>query len=312
VSAPGILPGDPAFRFHGFEQVSSDPAVVQKLITAFTGPSRDAVPGFLSTGHFAGDINPFIAGLAEDHVPGSDMGPLFTAILKDQFTRLMTGDQYFYLNESFNAQEQAILNQGSTLGQVITANTTAANLQADVFRFLSREDGKGKGYYTNKNGQNELTGSQSGTTLTTSLYNSLVAALDPHNTGTLALVDASGNHLTDSFLQSYSNVKNFLKGGGPNMAHKLSIQLLTTQINVILGKVDPTTSIYVPALSLSSTLQDSLQTNGVSNPSGIANIQDILDASLAQLNSMNPDSVYDEALMDCLDGINNNGDIFIL
>src|SRR5262245_6172544 len=39
--------------FHGFEQISSDPAVVTKLVTAFTGPSRDTVPGFLSTGHFA-------------------------------------------------------------------------------------------------------------------------------------------------------------------------------------------------------------------------------------------------------------------
>src|SRR5262249_23846626 len=78
VSAPGILPGDPAFRFHGFEQISSDPVVVQNLITAFTGPTREA---FLANGHNAGNIHPFIAGLAEDHVPGSDLGPLFHTIL---------------------------------------------------------------------------------------------------------------------------------------------------------------------------------------------------------------------------------------
>src|SRR5262249_29460066 len=75
-SAPGILPGDPGFRFHGFELISSDPTVVANLITAFTGPSRNVPPDFLSTGHHGGNINPFIAGLAEDHVNGSDLGPL--------------------------------------------------------------------------------------------------------------------------------------------------------------------------------------------------------------------------------------------
>jgi peroxidase len=318
-SAPGILPGDPSFRFHGFEQISSDPAVVQKLITAFTGPSRDTVPGFLSTGHFAGDINPFIAGLAEDHVPGSDLGPLFTAILRDQFSRLATGDRFFYLNETFNSAEQAILSQGSTLGKVITANTGVTNLQADVFRFLAQENGQEKGFYAGKDGQAALTGSRTGTTLTTDLYNNLVAALDPDNTGQLALVDANGNHLPDTFLQSYSNVQSYLKSKDGSIALKLSLQLLTTEFNVLLGKVDATTSIFVPAVTipdtganLSSTLQSSLQTHGVSNPSGIANIQDLLTAAIGELNATTHDSTFQEALKDCLDGINNNEAIFIL
>ena len=84
---------------HGFDQITSDVSVQQKLEQAYTGPTRDT---FLANGKNAGDINPFIAGLAEDHVPGSDVGPLFQAILVDQFTRLESGDQYFYLNESFN------------------------------------------------------------------------------------------------------------------------------------------------------------------------------------------------------------------
>jgi len=103
------------------------------------------------------------------------------------------------------------------------------------------------------------------------------------------------------------------------MAFKLSVQLLTTEINILLGKVDPATSIFVPAVTipgtsqtLSSTLQTSLQTNGVSDPSGIANIQDILNAAIAQLRSGSSDSTFEEALKDCLDGINNNEAIFIL
>jgi peroxidase len=310
-----------SFTSHGFEQITSNVHVQRLLSDAYTNFSRNTTPGFLSTGHFAGDIDPFIAGLAEDHVPGSDLGPLFTTILVNQFTRLRSGDQYFYLNESFNAEEQAILDQGSTLGKVITANTGVTNLQSDVFRFLSKEDGKGKGYYTNKNGQAELTGSQTGTTLTTDLYNNLVAALaNPDQPGSLVLVDANGNYLSAGFLQSYDNLRSYLQNSsGGSLAYKLSAQLLTAEINILLGKVDPTTSIYVPAVTmpgttqtLSSTLQDSLMTNGVSNPSGIANVQAILNTAIAQLRSSTPDATLMEALKDCLDGINSNEQIFIL
>src|SRR5262249_57234825 len=87
-----ILETDPTdgFQFisHGFEQITSDVHVQRLLSDAFTGPSRAT---FLANGKFAGDINPFIAGLAEDHVPGSDMGPLFTRILVNQFSRLRDG-----------------------------------------------------------------------------------------------------------------------------------------------------------------------------------------------------------------------------
>src|SRR5204862_5990504 len=139
----------------------------------------------------------------------SDLGPLFHAILTNQFTRLSTGDRFFYLNQSFTAAEQAILAQGNTLGKVIAANSNAANLQADVFRFLSQEDGKGKGYYTNKNGQTELTGSSTGDTVGISAE--LAAALaNPDHAGFLVLVDANGNYLSADFLQSYSNLKSYL------------------------------------------------------------------------------------------------------
>src|SRR4029077_3604099 len=60
------------FVSHGFEQITSDLHVARLLSDAFTGATRGT---FLANGKFAGDINPFIAGLAEDHVPGSDLGP---------------------------------------------------------------------------------------------------------------------------------------------------------------------------------------------------------------------------------------------
>ncbi|HEY7310677.1 MAG TPA: peroxidase family protein [Gemmataceae bacterium] len=87
------------------------------------------------------NIDPFEGGLAEDHVPGSDMGPLFTRILSDQFSRLENGDRYFYLNEKFTPAEKQIMNQGSTLGQIIENNTDITNLQPDVFKFTASISG---------------------------------------------------------------------------------------------------------------------------------------------------------------------------
>jgi hypothetical protein len=87
------------------------------------------------------NIDPFEGGLAEDHAPGSDLGPLFTRILVDQFTRLRDGDRFFYLNENFNADELRILQQGNTLARVIEANTDVTNLQSDVFLFRASISG---------------------------------------------------------------------------------------------------------------------------------------------------------------------------
>lgn len=80
------------------------------------------------------NIDAFEGGLAEDHVAGADVGPLFRAIMVDQFTRLRDGDRFFYLNEQFTPAELRML-QGATLAKVIQANTSITNLQPDVFFF---------------------------------------------------------------------------------------------------------------------------------------------------------------------------------
>jgi hypothetical protein len=322
----GLLPPITDDATHGFDQITSDPAVQQQLLQAFTGPTRQT---FLANGKNAGDINPFVAGLAEDHVPGSDLGPLFQAILVDQFTRLRTGDRFFYLNESFTAEEQAILNQRNTLGKIIIANTTVTNLQSDVFRSLATEDGKNSVYYATRNGRAEVTGSQTGTTLSPGLYQALVTALaNPNQPGYTVLVDGHGNYISASSLQSYSFVQQYLLNVfNLNVANKVSIQLLTTELNVQLGKVNANSSIFVPAITIppgsgiavGPVIQASLGAHGVSNPSGIANIGDILSAAIASLElAPNPDLSdlntvgYDLALWGSLVAINNNEKIFIL
>jgi hypothetical protein len=61
--------------------------------------------------------------MAEDHVAGSDLGPLFTKIIADQFNRLRAGDRFFYLNESWNRDELRLMKQGNSWARVIEANT---------------------------------------------------------------------------------------------------------------------------------------------------------------------------------------------
>jgi hypothetical protein len=109
-----------------FAQITSNVQVQQELQKAYGSVNN---------------IDPFEGGLAEDHVPGSDLGPLFTKIIADQFNRLRAGDRFFYLNESWNADELNILRQGNTLAKVIEANTGITNLQPDVFKFTASISG---------------------------------------------------------------------------------------------------------------------------------------------------------------------------
>jgi hypothetical protein len=109
-----------------FAQITSNVQVQQELQKAYGN---------------VGNIDPFEGGLAEDHVPGSDMGQLFTAILVKQFSALENGDRFFYLNESWNAEELKLLAQGDTLTKVIEANTHLTNMQADAFRFQATISG---------------------------------------------------------------------------------------------------------------------------------------------------------------------------
>jgi hypothetical protein len=105
------------------------------------------------------NLDAFEGGMAEDHVAGSDLGPLLTTIIADQFNRLRAGDRFFYLNESWNPDELDILQRGNTLGKIIEANTGITNLQADVFKFTASISGS---VVSNASGQTSLDSSPGG------------------------------------------------------------------------------------------------------------------------------------------------------
>jgi peroxidase len=110
-----------------FSQITTNVQVQKELKAAY--------PGGINT------IDAFEGGLAEDHVRGSDLGPLFQLIMADQFTRLRDGDRFFYLNQNFTSQESRILQRESSLAEIIMANTEITNLQANVMLFQASISG---------------------------------------------------------------------------------------------------------------------------------------------------------------------------
>jgi hypothetical protein len=78
-------------------------------------------------------VDPFEGMLAEDHLPGADVGPTIKAILAKQFAALRDGDRFFFMNESFNFEEISLVMQAPTLAKVIESNTGITNLQSNVF-----------------------------------------------------------------------------------------------------------------------------------------------------------------------------------
>ncbi len=99
-----------------FSDISSDPEVAAKL---------EALYGTVD------NIDLWVGGLAEDHLPGSSMGETFTAIIVDQFERLRDGDRFWYENV-FSGDALAQIS-GTTLADVIERNSNVSGLQENVF-----------------------------------------------------------------------------------------------------------------------------------------------------------------------------------
>jgi peroxidase len=57
---------------------------------------RSVVDRLASVYRSVDDIDLFIGGLVESHLPGSMLGPVFSCIIADQFARLKVGDRFFF------------------------------------------------------------------------------------------------------------------------------------------------------------------------------------------------------------------------
>jgi len=107
-----------------FDDVSSDAAVAAALAAVYAG---------------VGEVDAWIGGLAEDHLPGSTVGELIQTVLVEQFTRLRDGDRFWYENDFAGAELEAL--RGTTLADIIQRNTDITGLQDNVFFAPWADDG---------------------------------------------------------------------------------------------------------------------------------------------------------------------------
>ncbi len=100
-----------------FAEISVDITVQSRLSQAYGTPEY---------------VDLWVGGLAEDHVSGAMVGPLFLAILKQQFEALRDGDRFWY-QRSLSRAEKAQL-RGLRLAHIIRRNTSIGReLKNDVF-----------------------------------------------------------------------------------------------------------------------------------------------------------------------------------
>ena len=105
----------------GFDEISSDPDVVERLASVYLSPD---------------ELDPWVGALAEEHLPGASVGELIAAGLIDQFTRLRDGDPFFFLNDP-DLQDHGVSKvidlRHVSLRKVIRKNTKAHKLPNDLF-----------------------------------------------------------------------------------------------------------------------------------------------------------------------------------
>jgi len=109
-----------------FSQITSDLAVQNALKAAYVTVDK---------------VELWVGGLAEQQLRGSSVGPLFAAILKDQFSRLRDGDRFWYQNPGVLPQAQASEIENTLMSHIIKRNTKLVNLQPQVFFFETSVSG---------------------------------------------------------------------------------------------------------------------------------------------------------------------------
>ena len=114
--AYGLAPVD------DFSDISSDPAT-QMLLSDLYGDVNN--------------IDPWVGGLAEEHLPGASVGELISASLLDQFLRLRDGDSFFYAGDPDLMSPELLSIAGDVdqtrLSDIILRNTSISTMQADAF-----------------------------------------------------------------------------------------------------------------------------------------------------------------------------------
>jgi peroxidase len=119
-------------RVTSFAEITSDVALQESLATLY---------------ETVDNVDLWVGGLVEDHVPGSSVGETIRAIVADQFERLRDGDRFWYERNFTREQVQVI--RETSLSDIIRRNTTVTSLQENVFFLKSVVEGQ---VYVDRNG----------------------------------------------------------------------------------------------------------------------------------------------------------------
>lgn len=85
-------------------------------------------------------IDPWVGALAEAHIHGAHVGELAATVMKEQFTRLMNGDPFFYIGDpdlnSASVRDSIIDLSRFKLADVIRRNTNLSSSMVSVQAFM--------------------------------------------------------------------------------------------------------------------------------------------------------------------------------
>jgi hypothetical protein len=101
-----------------FAQISSDPTIQADLQQLYGNVNN---------------IDLWVGGLAEDHVPGGSVGPLIQQIVATQFEHIRDGDRLWFENQYSGFTLSTL--EHTTLADILQRNTVNHNLQENVFFF---------------------------------------------------------------------------------------------------------------------------------------------------------------------------------
>lgn len=88
-----------------------------------------------------GEVDLWVGGLAEPPAPGAALGPLFTAILAEQFAATRDGDPLFYTIRDWTDEDLAAEVKATGFADVLMRSAGIAHVQADPFLASDRQGG---------------------------------------------------------------------------------------------------------------------------------------------------------------------------
>ena len=98
-----------------------------------TGNQSEQTQSFASVYNEVSDVDAWIGGLAEAHMPGAVVGETFQAVIADQFERLRDGDRFWHDNDPYLDIFTPIFSIDVTLSDIIRANTTFTDIDNTAF-----------------------------------------------------------------------------------------------------------------------------------------------------------------------------------